>query len=308
MFDGPPGGATPPCIAMPRSLPALALALIAVLALPAAAPAAKRAKLYVSLGDSYATGYQATGPGQGEATDKGFADFIPREARRRGHRLKLRNFGCGGETTTSILTRKTACAGPAVGAPSYRGKTQIAAATRFIRRNRGRVKLITVSIGGNDVTACVSAVDPIACVNEAVADIEENVGKVARRVRAAAGRKARIVGLTYPDVVLGEWVSGDPARQELARLSVVAFQALINPALKEAYESVDGRFVDVTRKTGAYGSLEETVTLAPYGAIPVPVAEVCRLTYYCEFGDIHARTSGYRLIADLVARTLPRRR
>ncbi|MGH2946213.1 MAG: hypothetical protein ACRDPC_08145 [Solirubrobacteraceae bacterium] len=213
-----------------------------------------------------------------------------------------------GPPSTSILNRRKACQGPALGAPSYRGRTQVAAATRFLRRNRGRVALITVSIGGNDVTACARGVpDPIACVNEAVEDIERNVGRLARRLRAAAGPKARIVGLTYPDVVLGQWVTGQPADQELARLSVVAFQALINPALNETYESVDGRFVDVTEATGAYGSLEETVTLAPYGVIPKPVAEVCRLTYYCEYRDIHARTVGYRLIADLIAQTLPRR-
>jgi hypothetical protein len=41
--------------------------------------------------------------------------------------------------------------------------------------------------------------------------------------------------------------------------------------------------------------------------VPKPVAEVCRLTYYCQFRDIHARTSGYRLIADLVVKSLPRR-
>jgi hypothetical protein len=40
----------------------------------------------------------------------------------------------------------------------------------------------------------------------------------------------------------------------------------------------------------------------------VPVAEVCRLTYYCEFRDIHARTEGYRIIAELIAATLPKQR
>ena len=44
----------------------------------------------------------------------------------------------------------------------------------------------------------------------------------------------------------------------------------------------------------------------PYGRIPVPVAEVCRLTWYCQKGDIHARTNGYRVIADLISRRLPR--
>jgi hypothetical protein len=39
----------------------------------------------------------------------------------------------------------------------------------------------------------------------------------------------------------------------------------------------------------------------------VPVAKLCEYTYYCEFRDIHARTDGYRLIAELIAATLPRR-
>ena len=66
--------------------------------------------------------------------------------------------------------------------------------------------------------------------------------------------------------------------------------------------------MDVTAKTGAYGSLDELVALAErHDGAQVPVAKVCELTYYCEFRDIHARTSGYRLIAKLVANTLPRR-
>lgn len=39
-----------------------------------------------------------------------------------------------------------------------------------------------------------------------------------------------------------------------------------------------------------------------------PVAEVCRLTYSCDDRGIHARTSGHRVIAELVTRTLPRLR
>jgi lysophospholipase L1-like esterase len=294
-----------------RRLAVCALALAAVLLLPAAASAAQRdSQFYVSLGDSYATGFQATGPGgEGAATRNGFADRLPRAARGRGYRLELVNFGCGGETSTSILRRKKACEGPAVGGPRYGGRTQAAAAERFLRRHRGEVGLVTVSIGGNDVTACARAADAISCVGTAVQEIKANVGTLVRRLRAAAGPTPRIVGITYPDVILGGWVSGVPADQDLARLSVIAFQQVINPTLKQAYESVKrGSFVDVTAATGAYGSLDETVDLPPYGVIPKPVAEVCRLTYYCEFRDIHARTIGYRLIGDLIAESLPRRR
>jgi lysophospholipase L1-like esterase len=284
------------------------LAAVAALALPAAADAAApERQLYVSLGDSYATGYQpAPGGGLGAGTRNGFAYQLPELARRRGHRLKLVNFGCGGETTASLLERTTACAGPGPGGRDYAGRTQIAAAERFLRRHRGRVGLITVSIGGNDVTRCARGADPIPCVAGAVATLETNVTEIAKRLRKAAGRHVRIVGITYPDVILGQWVGANP-NPDLARLSVVAFRQLINPTLKKAYESVRGRFVDVTAATGAYGSLEETTTLAPYGVIPVPVAKVCRYSYYCDVRDIHARTNGYRLIARLIAKTLPRR-
>ena len=294
--------------AVRRPLVAAVVALLAVLLVPAAASAAER-NLYVSLGDSYAAGFQATGQGQGRFTRNGFAYQVPRFARSRGWDLKLVNFGCGGETTTSILRRTTPCGGPAPGGPDYAGRTQADAATRFIRRNRDRIALITVSIGGNDVTSCArGGVDPLTCVGAAVEDIKENVGTLVSRLREAAGPTPRIRGITYPDVVLGGWVTGQPADQDVARLSVPAFKALINPALRAAYRSVRrGRFVDVTAATGAYGPLDELVTFEPYGVIPKPVAEVCRLTYYCEFRDIHARTVGYRKIAEMVAASLPDR-
>ena len=284
---------------------ALALPLVILLMVPATGQAASPSKTqyYVSLGDSYAVGYQ---PGRG-STREGFADQTVGKARRRGYRLKLVNFGCGGATTTSILKHK-GCPKPAraVGAAPYDDLTQAAAAARFIRSHRDEVVLVTVSIGGNDVTKCAAAGDPVACVAGAVGDIDKNLGTLVRKLRGAAGRKTRIVGTTYPDVILGQWVH-PPVSQDLARVSVVAFQALINPALKKQYRSVAGRFVDVTKASGAYGSLDQLTNLPPYGEIPVPVARVCKLTWYCEKGDIHARKSGYGLIAGLIAKTLPRR-
>jgi len=277
----------------------------AILALPAAAGAKPAKQLYVSLGDSYATGYQVT-PEGGRNTRNGFAYQLPGLAKQRGYDLKLVNFGCGGETSTSLLTRVSVCRGPGPGGRDYAGTTQIHAAEAFLRTHRDRVKLITVSIGGNDVTACARASDPIACVGTAVKTIEANVTEIAQRLRKAAGKKARIVGITYPDVILGQWV-GENADQNLAKLSVVAFKQLINPTLAKAYEAAGGRLVDVTKKTGAYGPLDELVPLPSGTMVPKPVAKVCELTYYCEFRDIHARTSGYRIIATLIANTLPRR-
>ena len=89
------------------------------------------------------------------------------------------------------------------GGRAYPGRTQLAAAERYLRANRRKVALVTVSIGGNDVTACARQASPVPCVTAAVTTIKKNVTEIATRLRRAAGRKVRIVGATYPDVILG---------------------------------------------------------------------------------------------------------
>ena len=86
----------------------------------------------------------------------------------------------------------------------------------------------------------------------------------------------------------------------LAKLSVVAFKSLINPALTKSYASANGSFVDVTKATGAYVPLTRTVRYRPYGTIPAAVASVCSLTWFCAQGNIHATTKGYTFIGNLV--------
>jgi lysophospholipase L1-like esterase len=293
---------------MPHRALAVLVAVLSLLALPAAAQAAKaKPSYYVSLGDSYASGYQPTAQGKGRNTRDGFAYRLVGKAKQRGYKLQLVNFGCGGETSESILERKAKCRGLGPGGEKYAGLTQATAAERFLKRHRGEVALITVSIGGNDVTGCVKTPDPVACIGPAMDRVKANGKALLKRLRKAAGKKTRIVGITYPDVILGGWVSGGQSDRDLASLSVVAFRDLLNPALKEMYESVGGRFVDVTTATGAYTPLDQLTTLAPYGQVPVAVAEVCKLTWYCKYRDIHANTKGYGVIADLVAKTLPRR-
>lgn len=285
-----------------KRLLTLSAASAITLGLGTATAQAQDPQYYLSVGDSYAQGYQPNGD-----LLHGFARQVVPKARHRGYDLTLVNLACGGATTQSILRRK-GCSKDrrAVGTPSYAPLTQTQAATRFLRRHRGDVKLVTISIGGNDVTACGrGAADPVACVATAVQSIQTNVTELAHRLRRAAGPKVRIVGTTYPDVLLGQWVR-KPVNQGLASLSVMAFDQFINPSLKAAYHSAEGEFVDVTRATGAYGPMDQMTTLAPYGRIPVPVADVCRLTWYCQKGDIHARTNGYGVIAKLINHRLPR--
>lgn len=254
---------------------------------------------YVSLGDSYAVGFQPL-PAPGPTS--GFTGFVASKAH-----MTLVNFGCGGATTTSIL-HTDGCAPPygpqaGTGAASYPSQTQAAAAEAFIAAHRKDVGLVTVSIGGNDLTHCAVVAKPTTCALTAVSRVRANVTALAKGLRAAAGGRVPIVGLTYPDVLLGLWVYpvGHP-NASLASLSVTAFKRLFNPALESAYGAAHGIFVDVTAATGAYVPLSRTTTLAPYGTVPIAVARVCHLTWYCADGNIHAKAAGYRAIGgDIIA-------
>lgn len=260
-------------------------------------PTSSATRYYVSLGDSYAVGYQ---PAPTAGPTGGYTAVVAAATH-----LRLVNFGCGGATSTSILQTDgcTAPYGPpaATDAASYTGQTQAAAAEAFIRRHKGDIGLITVSIGGNDVTHCAGTPNPVSCVAGVVGELGPHVTTLADGLRAAAGPGVPIIGLTYPDVILGDWVypHGKPD-QSLARLSVTAFRSLINPELQKAYATAKAAFVDVTADTGAYQPLTQTTTLAPYGTVPVAVAKVCELTWYCKLGNIHATTSGYHLIGEEV--------
>jgi len=266
-------------------------------ALHGSARADRAPRYYLSLGDSYAVGYQ---PSPLPGATGGYTAYVAAKTH-----LRLVNYGCGGATTSSLLTAD-GCASPygppaAAHAASYPHQTQVGAATSFMRRHRGEIGLVTVSIGGNTVTRCASAASPTGCVLSAIPEIERNVTRLAADLRAAAGRHVPILGLTYPDVLLGLWVyPSSHADTSLASLSVTAFKSLLNPALTKAYSAAGAHLVDITAATGGYVPLTKTTTLAPYGKIPVAVAKVCTLTWYCTQGNIHAKTAGYDLIGKAV--------
>jgi lysophospholipase L1-like esterase len=279
---------------------------------PALAAVPKAAMDYdVSVGDSYAAGYQPVASATAHRDRHGFAYQVVDLARARGYRFILRNFACDGATTTTIL-QQVGCSLPAPGPDvvSYPTRTQAAAADRFIARHHGKVGLITVSIGGNDILGCTAAAIFISCMTQALPGIEANLHSLLAGLRQAAGAGVPIVGLTYPDVFLGLYTSKDPSEQSLALVSIAGFERLLNPAFETEYSDVGAAFVDVTKATGAYVPLTETTTSlsAPSGRIPVAVADICSLTYYCGLHDVHPTDRGYTVIARLIVATLPRRR
>jgi lysophospholipase L1-like esterase len=261
------------------------------------APPAER--VYVSVGDSYATGYS---PVSGGSTQDGFAYLV---AARTGFRLV--NVACSGATSAQL--RDTPGCSPgnrAVDAPDPAGRAQLDAAVQTLREYRGRVGLVTVVIGGNDLAPCALVADPLACASDAVTSIRANLTTALPALREAAG-DAPIVGLTYPDVFLGAWVSPEfRDGKNLARLSVPLFQNFFNTALKSEYAAIDAKFVDITDATGGYGPLTDLTQDPTYGQIPAPVAKVCELTYFCQRTDVHPTPAGHQAIAAAVLATMGR--
>jgi hypothetical protein len=110
----------------------------------------------------------------------------------------------------------------------------------------------------------------------------------------------QIVGLSYPDVFLGAWVSREfPNGEDVARTSVTLYEDF-NSQIAAEYARFGARYVDVTRTTGGYRTLTDLTEDARYGQIPASVAEVCTLTYYCDRGDVHPTPAGHQAIADAV--------
>jgi lysophospholipase L1-like esterase len=266
----------------------------------ATAHKAKAPLYYVALGDSYAMGYQ---PGYSDTSETvhGYVQQLPALVKAKAN-LVVENFGCGGATSTSVLTQ-LGCdpAATPLGGPTYPTQTQEQAAIAFINAHPGQIGLITISIGGNDFDNCVNSSDAIGCVGTAMPTMKANITTLAADLRAAAGASVPMIATTYPDVLLGLYVT-TPPNVSFANLSLIAFKSIINPDLAAAYGPSNVSFIDVTTATGAFTPLTKTTKLAPYGKIPVAVANVCSLTWFCEKKDIHPKTAGYTVIAKLVAK------
>ena len=286
---------------------------VGALALPASAAARPKTSYYVALGDSYAQGVQPIGPNQADVpTTKGFNNDAFKKLRKKHPGLKFVQLGCGGATTDSMINGTRPCGEKLPYKSTSKATSQLTYAARWIKAHRGKVAYVTVSIGGNDFAHCAGAGDfnaVIACASQGIAQMKKNLPVIAKALRRAAGRKTAIVGSTYPDVVLGAYVQGDSGKQ-LASASVTVFKDQVNPTLRKAYAKQKIRFADTTTAFGSFIPFSKTTTLAPYGQIPVAVANICKLGWYCAARpggpDIHLRTSGYAKFATVVLKELNR--
>jgi lysophospholipase L1-like esterase len=285
---------------MYRRILALAALATALAVLPATASAAAGPHYYLALGDSLSQGMQPNAQGVLQDTDQGYSDDLFAAQRAHIRSLQLVKLGCGGETTSSMLTGK----GNAANARRYhcpvaRG-SQLAAAVRFLKAHHraGEVPLVTIDIGANDVDGCATAANVGACVTSGIANIERNVPKILHAIRQAAPAGTRFAGMTLYNPALGGYFSADAGARALAVASPTLLKQ-VNDQLTSDFTKAGFKTADVA---GAFHSYDSAQTVTWEGnQIPVNVATVCSWTWACQTPpsgpNIHANKNGYAVIA-----------
>lgn len=256
---------------------------------------------YLALGDSLSRGAQPNSVGKTVPTDQGYANDLYATEKHKIKGLKLKQLGCLGETTASMLNGGTFC--------TYPAGSQLKAALKFIATHK--IAFITLDIGANDIDNCVTlatgAIDT-NCVTAGTTAIGTNVPIITKALRKAVGSKVKIAGMTYYDPFLVDYLQGTTAAQTEAFLSVTLAQQ-VNGTLSSAYTAEHAKVADVATAFDTYTPFATTVNVPSLGgAVPVSVAEICQLTWMCAHApvgpNIHANEFGYTEMAKDFAKVL----
>ncbi len=262
---------------------------------PAASGAnAASAGFYLDVGASASLGFQPTGVvhHNGARTQTGYANDVVAMLARRGVNLSLRQVGCPGETTYSMLHTGDHC---------YLGDgSQRRAATIFLASHHDEVGLVSIDLGFNDVRACLWKQPPdLACTSAGLAQVRANLPGVISLLKSAAGPRVHFVGLLYADPFLSDVVNPRSSLADAEATRRVIIQ--LDTELTAIYRAAD---VAVANVPGAY-RIDDT-TLTTWGAtrVPVNVLYACSWTWMCTpapFGpDDHPNNDGYRAIANTI--------
>ncbi len=213
--------------------------------------------------------------------------------------LELVNLAVSGETTTSMLDSADQ------GAASQQQQ-----AVTFLHAHQGNIALITIDIGGNDILPCASETASSAAVNACIQKAEtqavKNLVDILGELRQAAGSSVRIIGMTYYDPYLGDWLAGGSGRE--AAIQSVPALVRLNDLLAQTYRAADVQVADVQ---AAFQSTDLTTSVeSPWGTVPIAVDQACSLLdIECQkgrsegFGD-DPNAAGARVIAKVFQTTI----
>lgn len=296
--------------ASPVKLTTLVAAVCAAATLlPAAAHAAAPA-YYLSLGDSLAVGVQPDAAGKNQTTLNGYDQKLALSLSRAVPGLKHVSLGCGGATSASLIAGKQAC-DPAM-SRRYKNtsakSSQLAWAERFLKRNRAKVKLVTVTVGANDLLRCVNLAAgtlDAPCLQTALTKVAGNLSTIAKRLRKAGGANVTMVASTYYNPLLAGLLKSDPLSQTLAKTSIDIIENQVNAGIRKSFGAQGFKIAEVGEAFKINTPLDQTVTVPGLGAVPVAIATTCQTTYMCAPAptgpNIHATNAGYALMAQAFA-------
>jgi hypothetical protein len=263
-------------------------------------PATRVSAFYLDIGASSSLGVQAI-PGRSEGYSN---DLVSLEAAR-GVALGLKEVGCPGETSASILLRGPQSHVQLMESRCYHhGPGQLAQSTSYLKSHRGELGLVTIDSGFNDVRTCLNtATVNQACFDTNLAIVKLDLPILLSDLRSAAGPLVHFVGLEYSDPFLQHYLSG-PQGATQATLSLQDMDSL-NAVLASDYAHAG---MAVANVPAFYDSADSTLTtLAPYGSIPTDVKQICLMTWMCTSAhDDHANKLGYEVEADAILKVLPK--
>ncbi len=279
---------------------AAALALGLVLGVPVTAQADRDSRhdrgqgnsagWYLALGDSLAAGYQ---PGRTPPTDYegGYVGRTLEALREEKRRTRLTNLSCPGATSVTMVDGGGAC--------SYRQGNQLDQALAFLHRHGRHTRLITLTVGANDVTPCLGvSTDPAviqACATQRLQTVGTNLTAMLTELSEAAPR-AEIVVTNYYNPYLALYF--DTVRSALVPLTT-QLQTALNQTLAAA-SAGRAEVADVATTFSSY----VTAPVSATNPTPTNVAMVCAWTWMCTpYQDIHANEAGYAAIAEAIAAT-----
>jgi lysophospholipase L1-like esterase len=260
------------------------------------AKATTASSFYLSLGDSLAQGVQPNAQGVSVETNQGYPDQLFTALRLGNPTLKLVKLGCPGETTVSMING---------GICSYPAGSQLKQAVAFLAQHTGHVQLVTIDIGANDLNHCLalSTIKKIAaCLVKVFPLVQANLEKIMNALTTASGSGPvpPIIGMTYYDPELANWLKGTPAAKQLAKLSIALAQEF-GSLLSGVYTHFGAKVADVF-KTFHTTEFTARVTLPAFGRVPKAVGYICSYTWMCAAPpvgpNIHANQLGYGVIAN----------
>jgi lysophospholipase L1-like esterase len=293
---------------------AAALALstaVTAAALPAAAaeqPSTTHATYYLALGDSLSVGDQPNAKGVTLPTSQGYPDQLYATLHHTDANLKFYKLGCPGETSAT-MNKGGICGykGDDRYSLTARKGNQLTAAVDFLKAHSGHVSLITLDIGANDLNGCIAlgTITKIEnCLPPVFAAIETNLATTLETLRAAAPT-ATIVGMTYYDPELAEWLTGKSG-QTFAKASI-AVAGVFDEILTGVYDKLGALVADTFT---SFDTTDDTqfVTVPHHGKLPKDVAVICKWTWECAPRPVgpneHGTKQGYGAMSSTFLATL----